>query len=45
VLGLLKMMQDVVQNNSSILHRAEVILSSEREYAGYLHSCREASVV
>lgn len=33
------MMQDVVQNNSSTLHRAEVILSSEREYAGYLDRC------
>jgi hypothetical protein len=33
------MMQDVVQSNSSTLHRAEVILSSEREYAEYLDSC------
>jgi len=39
VLGSLKVMQDVVQNNSSTLHRAEVILASEREYAGYLDSC------
>jgi hypothetical protein len=45
VLGSLKTMQDDVQNNSSILHRAEVILSSEREYVGYLHSCGVALMV
>lgn len=39
MLGSLKAMQDIVQSNSSTLHRAEVILSSEREYAGYLDSC------
>jgi len=38
VRGSLKMVQNVVQNNSSTWNRAEVILSSEIEYAGYLDS-------
>lgn len=36
--GSVEMMQDVIQPTSSTVHRAEVILSSEREYAEYLDS-------